>query len=200
MQAEPMTEGMYLHAILHRLEGDYNNCRAWYGNVCASDVFLNFWGADNPETKKGLWEESMRACCSQKEMDGLAGEVQDPPEDEDISDGSKDADGSMGAKLKFTLGEGKEQNKVPSQTQARAFVSGIEELKNKKSTSEGYEDRKEALMKVSIAEMKALSDWCVNKFGTRKMQDASKVWVQPSEHIKSVGEDMVTGDQGHRDF
>lgn len=28
-------EGMHLHALLHRLEGDYANARAWYGDVAA---------------------------------------------------------------------------------------------------------------------------------------------------------------------
>jgi len=43
MQAAPMYEGMYLHGILHRIEGDYNNARAWYGNVAQSDVFGRVW-------------------------------------------------------------------------------------------------------------------------------------------------------------
>lgn len=33
MQSPPAIEGMLLHGILHRIEGDYNNARAWYGDV-----------------------------------------------------------------------------------------------------------------------------------------------------------------------
>lgn len=33
MQAPPAVEGMYLHAILHRVEGDCDNARAWYADV-----------------------------------------------------------------------------------------------------------------------------------------------------------------------
>lgn len=33
MQSPPAVEGMLLHGILHRIEGDYDNARAWYGNV-----------------------------------------------------------------------------------------------------------------------------------------------------------------------
>lgn len=33
MQAAPAVEGMMLHAILHRVEGDYDNARAWYRDV-----------------------------------------------------------------------------------------------------------------------------------------------------------------------
>lgn len=29
MQAPPAFEGMFLHGILHRVEGDYDNARAW---------------------------------------------------------------------------------------------------------------------------------------------------------------------------
>ncbi|KAH3915007.1 hypothetical protein HBI56_016750 [Parastagonospora nodorum] len=33
MQAPPAVEGMLLHGILHRAEGDFNNARAWFGDV-----------------------------------------------------------------------------------------------------------------------------------------------------------------------
>jgi hypothetical protein len=43
MQAAPQHEAMCLHGILHRIEGDYNNARAWYGNVKDSVVFHEVW-------------------------------------------------------------------------------------------------------------------------------------------------------------
>ena len=43
MQAAPAYEGMYLHGILHRIEGDYDNARAWYRDVSSSDVFKKNW-------------------------------------------------------------------------------------------------------------------------------------------------------------
>ena len=51
MQAPPAYEGMFLHGILHRVEGDYDNVRAWYGDVAKSDVFKHVW-------KGGLEEAS----------------------------------------------------------------------------------------------------------------------------------------------
>ncbi|KAI7116729.1 hypothetical protein KC324_g18973, partial [Hortaea werneckii] len=33
MQAPPAYEGMMIHAVLHRVEGDYRNAEAWYGDV-----------------------------------------------------------------------------------------------------------------------------------------------------------------------
>ncbi|KAG7004242.1 hypothetical protein G7Y79_00026g058260 [Physcia stellaris] len=47
MQAEPAVEGMFLHGILHRVEGDYENARAWYGNVSSSEVFASAWPGDS---------------------------------------------------------------------------------------------------------------------------------------------------------
>lgn len=33
-----------LHGILHRIEGDYDNARAWYRDVQDSEVFRRAWG------------------------------------------------------------------------------------------------------------------------------------------------------------
>ena len=43
MQAAPAWEAMYLHGILHRIEGDLGNARAWYGDVETSKVFTWVW-------------------------------------------------------------------------------------------------------------------------------------------------------------
>ena len=50
MQAAPQYEGMLLHGILHRCEGDYDNARAWYRNVgqgAGADVYGEVWGLPN---------------------------------------------------------------------------------------------------------------------------------------------------------
>jgi len=44
MQAAPQYESMMLHGILHRIEGDYENARAWYRDVKDSEVFRAVWG------------------------------------------------------------------------------------------------------------------------------------------------------------
>jgi hypothetical protein len=43
MEAWPAEESMFVHGILHRIEGDYNNTRAWYGDVEESDCFKAVW-------------------------------------------------------------------------------------------------------------------------------------------------------------
>lgn len=47
MQAEPAFEAMYLHGILHRVEGDIDNARAWYSDVKDQDVFKAAWSGEN---------------------------------------------------------------------------------------------------------------------------------------------------------
>lgn len=43
MEAPPAYESMFMHGILHRIEGDYDNARAWYGDVQDSEVFKAAW-------------------------------------------------------------------------------------------------------------------------------------------------------------
>ncbi|KAI9813999.1 MAG: hypothetical protein M1827_003463 [Pycnora praestabilis] len=129
MQNAPAYEGMYLHGILHRVEGDYDNARAWYGNVAESDVFLHAWPEDRGGKEGAL---------------GLIGEV---------------------------------------------------EKLNKEGKGE-----KEKLEKQSVREIKAVVEWCVEKFGKEEWRDATKAWVKMSDEHRQMGEDMVSGDSGRRNF
>lgn len=52
MQSAPAYEGMYTHGLLHRIEGDYDNSRAWYADVQDSDCFISVWGEATEEDKK----------------------------------------------------------------------------------------------------------------------------------------------------
>ena len=49
MEAKPAVEGMFVHGILHRVEGDYRNAEAWYGDVRESECFRAVW----PESEDG---------------------------------------------------------------------------------------------------------------------------------------------------
>ncbi|KAI5804412.1 hypothetical protein EDC01DRAFT_611033 [Geopyxis carbonaria] len=44
MQSLPAAEGMFLHGILHRIEGDFPNALAWYSDVAETDVVAKVWG------------------------------------------------------------------------------------------------------------------------------------------------------------
>lgn len=125
MQADPMYEAMYLHGILHRIEGDYDNARAWYAKIADTEVYKKAW--------------------SSKE-EGLD------------------------------------------------FIGRIEALNKTK------EGDMEALGKESVKEITNVLEFCVEKFGKDKIQDASVAWKQPDGELKQVGQDMVSGGKGFRDF
>lgn len=130
MQAPPAHEGMFLHGILHRVEGDYDNARAWYGDVAGSEVFKEVWGGEN-----GGEEE------------------------------------------------------------ARAFIGRVEGFVKKKEGG-----NKEGLEKESLREIKAVVEFCRRKFGEGEVLDASEAWVRPGEETRKMGEDMVSGGKGYRNF
>lgn len=147
MQSAPAFEGMYLHGILHRIEGDYDNARAWYSDVKDSEIYSKLWGKSGQTWK--AWQE----------------EHNDGSGRESLDDGQKFLDAAQ--KFKETRGKGPE---------------------------------KVSLEKQSRKELDAVIEWCVDKFGTAKMVDASSAWVKPSDEIKKMGEDQVSGDSGRRKF
>lgn len=55
-QSDPAWECMYLHGILHRIEGDVDNARCWYGDVKDSDVLNHVWSKE-AVGERGSWEE-----------------------------------------------------------------------------------------------------------------------------------------------
>ncbi|KAF2016418.1 hypothetical protein BU24DRAFT_481039 [Aaosphaeria arxii CBS 175.79] len=71
MQAAPAVEGMLLHAILHRCEGDFANARAWLGDV--GDVCAG-WVAKKKGVER-LGEDMMGRVKLEGEERGLLGFV-----------------------------------------------------------------------------------------------------------------------------
>lgn len=62
-QSAPAWEMMYLHGVLHRIEGDVDNARCWYGDVKDSEVLKRVWNAS--ETS---WEQFLDRIEYQKEI------------------------------------------------------------------------------------------------------------------------------------
>lgn len=143
MQAPPAYESMYVHGILHRIEGDYDNARAWYSNVSDWEGFTKFWG---------------------------------PPTDRPGEEAGQ---------------------KVPRQQRARDFLDRIEKC----AGSGGHQGEElESLQSESRAELESLLDWCLERLGTEMHKDATKDWVKPTEELKRMGEDQVSGSAGPRNF
>lgn len=130
MQNKPAWEGMYIHGLLHRIEGDYRNADAWYRNVHETEVFRNSWPGQNEE--------------------GLEN--------------------------------------------AQAFIGRVEKLRKQKVGD------KKALEQESGREIDALVQWCKNKFGTGRFEDATKAWVEPEEHLRAIAAKMIVGGEGWRNF
>lgn len=147
MQSAPAFEGMYLHGILHRIEGDYGNARAWYSDVKESDVYSKIWGKGGQTWK--AWQEEHGNGGDRKSLD----------------EGQKFLD----AVQRFKETRGKGADKASLEEQSRSELDGVIE-------------------------------WCVDKFGTAKMVDASSAWVKPNDEIKKMGEGQVSGDSGRREF
>lgn len=75
MQAPPAVEGMLLHGILHRCEGDFDNARAWIGDV--GDAVAGFVPKHRDEGRKldeGVAREVGRCGAEGSEV-GLLGFV-----------------------------------------------------------------------------------------------------------------------------
>jgi len=144
MQSPPAYEGMYLHGILHRIEGDFDNARMWYSDVQDIELYQNIWGRGGKTFKQRQHEDGR---------------------DEDLDSGQK-----------FL-------NRVQDFTKSSGSCSVQAELE--------CESRRELNMVV---------DWCVRKFGTDNMEDAAVAWVKPSDDIRAMGEDQVSGGAGRRKF
>jgi len=143
MQSPPAFEGMYLHGILHRIEGDYDNARAWYSDVKDNELYVEVWGKEGRS-----W---------------------------------KDAD-------KYSADNGLDSGQT--------FLNRAQRVKENKNPLAF----REMLERESKREIETVIDKCVEKFGTGRMEDASQAWVQPSDDIRKMGEDQVSGDAGRRKF
>jgi hypothetical protein len=62
-QSEPAWEMMFLHGILHRIEGDIENARCWYGDVEDSDVLKHVWASSDLS-----WEQFLNRVEKQKDI------------------------------------------------------------------------------------------------------------------------------------
>lgn len=128
MQNAPAWEGMFIHGLLHRVEGDYRNAEAWYGNVADSECFQHVW-----------------------------------PGAEGLED-------------------------------AKAFIRRVEKLRKEKV------GKVEDLENDSKREIGSLVEWCMRKFGTGRVEDATTVWVEPSEEHRKIASKMLVGGEGWRQF
>ncbi|KAJ9641886.1 hypothetical protein H2199_005099 [Coniosporium tulheliwenetii] len=161
MQAAPAFEGMLLHAMLHRIEGDYNNARAWYAD----------WEGPVVQ-KKGDEMEAGEEGGEKGEWDGRAANADELEEVETVKGPRRGG---------------------PALRRALEFVDAVEKLKR------DGEGNKAELEGVSGREIRRMLDWCVRRFGTEEVLDASGAWKQSEAH-REMQVDMTTGGKGFRKF
>ena len=126
MEAWPAEESMFAHGILHRIEGDYENARAWYCDVEGSECFRAVWGG-------------------------------------------------RGDALRF-----------------------IDRVEKWRKGGQERGDEEECLRERSLRELVKMLEFCEEKFGTGRMQDATAVWVLKKTTEQAAA--MITGGEGWRKF
>lgn len=72
-QSPPAWECMYLHGILHRVEGDIQNARCWYGDVQTSEVLNHVWRGS-----EGTWQAFLDRV--ERFKDAMAGRKRSTPQ------------------------------------------------------------------------------------------------------------------------
>jgi hypothetical protein len=70
-QSAPAYDCMYLHGILHRIEGDIDNARCWYRDVSDSDVFTAVWSSSDTNGEWATFLDSV-----EKHRDAHAGRIE----------------------------------------------------------------------------------------------------------------------------
>jgi len=171
MQAPPRWEGMLLHALLHRSEGDTENARAWY-----SDVYRGC-------TEKPGNEKDETAQNQDGQQDSKSETQQGNGTETTIWTAVWAPFGGLSVVHNFL-------DRIHSLRLRRA-----------KHEREGEWQREKAeLEAVSEREVKGILAWCEGKFGTGEWGDASAAWVRDGEKTKEIAEKMITGGEGWRTF
>ncbi|KAK5231976.1 hypothetical protein LTR47_006816 [Exophiala xenobiotica] len=192
--APPAWEAMYAHGILHRLEGDIDNARAWYGDVKDAQVFQAVWGGGEGDTLSG-------------DADG-------------DGDGDRDNSTSSSSSSSHADANGGTNNNNNNQAFNKAckFLDQVEIYKSSilsSSSSSSSSSSKatsgpapsstspapaDMIRTTSLAELNHFLKFCERKFTTAPILDASSVWTSMADKHKDQAAQMITGGEGWREF
>jgi hypothetical protein len=186
MQAPPAWEAMYAHGILHRLEGDIDNARAWYGDVKDAEVFQAVWGGGEGDTLSG---------------------DRDRDRDNSTFSSSSHADANGGTNnnkafnkaCKFLDQVEFYKSSILSSSSSFSFSSSSKATSGPApaSTSPAPADM---IRTTSLAELSHFLKFCERKFTTDPLTDASSVWTSMADKHKDQAAQMITGGEGWREF
>ncbi|KAF3000885.1 hypothetical protein E8E13_007857 [Curvularia kusanoi] len=181
MQSPPAVEGMLLHGILHRIEGDMDNARAWVGDV--GDACEGWVPKKGPKGPQG-GEKGEQGEQGERLEEDVLRKVGMTAEGEE--------EGMEAGLLRWVYGGSAQE----ARARALGLVDAVEAWRKRK----GGEAERERLDAQAREELGRVLQWCEAKFGTREWSDASSAWVKNSEEIQSISDGMVSGGKGRRDF
>lgn len=191
MESPPAFEGMTMHALLHRVEGDIENARCWYFDVMDADVFKYAWLSDATDPSAHLTNGG------QSEGDHAGPTIN-----------SKMSDYKSG-KSKYASKPEAARDLAPAQI--TEFLDRIQTLRrhtikpsaNPLQVGASRETETSELSAMSAREIERLRTWCETKFGTEKWTDARSEYVGVGEQRGEISDKksaMLVGGEGFRKF
>ena len=187
-------EAALLHAILHRIEGDIENARAWYGSTLEA-----VGGERNGDEYDGAGQDSAR-------------DVLEAAWPLSSSFASSLVPGNLtrpNAEHAGTTTPALTAAKTSAHTRALAFLDAAASLRDISGGSSGSKVRSSQdkrgeevaqLANESLEEISRVLRWCEEKYGTAAVGDATKVWTRMAEEHRSMAEGMIVGGEGWREF
>lgn len=174
MQAAPAFEAMYLHGILHRVEGDLDNARAWYIDVQDSEAFMDVWSGHQGYRRSASGSENAQNVSQ--------------PCQHNSSATSQSLTRTNDAYTSQTA-----DNSKPAIERALFF---LDTLADAKTTVCSGQPAAGHLIQTSLDELSCLWDFCEKKFGTEPVLEASDIWVSMADKHADIAEKMITGGEG----
>lgn len=178
MQAAPAFEAMYLHGILHRIEGDLDNARAWYTDVQDSEAFRHVWGCDQGYP--------CSPSCSGNAQNG--------------SQHRNRRSSARSQSLTSTDNAFPSQTVDNSKTPIERALFFLDNLGDAKSTVRSGQAAPGHLIQTSLDELSCIWSFSAMKFGTEPVLEASDIWVSMAAKHGDIAEKMITGGEGWREF
>lgn len=155
MQSAPAFEGMFLHGILHRVEGDYDNARMWYSDVKkegdGKELYAQIWGSEGKGFKE-LGEELQKVTFVERKEWGQGGS-----RETELDKGQQFLNAVQG----FKIGKKNEEKQEKLESESKREIDTVVEWCVEKFGSERWVDASEAWVKNS-EEIQKMSDDQVN--------------------------------------
>ncbi|KAI9716977.1 MAG: hypothetical protein M1828_007491 [Chrysothrix sp. TS-e1954] len=173
----PRIEGMHLHGLLHRLEGDYDNAAAWYKDVASFSPLPTGASTSADTSSSG-------------------------PEDRSSDDQNPTYAPSDSPATVFTHAY-PEGLATPLDLLRRTAELRAGEAKYSHGESEearAWRRERDRLQEISKVEVDRVREWLEGRYGTRQWREASGEFVGNEGKHKEIAAKMIVGGEGWRQF